>query len=45
MGGGVIHKALADAAVSGHVVADLGQRVWQPTLLNASGKMGGAPKE
>ena len=31
----VVHKALADAAVGGHVVADLSQCVWQRTLLNA----------
>ena len=33
VGEAVIHKALADAAVAGHVVADLGQRVRKPTLL------------
>ena len=31
----VIHKALADAAIGSHVVADLGQCVWQCTLLSA----------
>ena len=34
VGEAVIHKALADAAIAGHAVADLGQHTGKPTLLH-----------
>ena len=38
LGVAVVHKALADAAIGGHVIADMSQLIWKHILLHAMTK-------